>query len=132
MYDQPKLLNYHFPAVNIGSTVTRKIRVPKGAQSARVFDIHAFATTLTTAVTTSGRVQVGVSGDLDKYADFDIGILAAGAAKSFRDVDGFESFWMAAVDDVDELTVTFVAPTGGTPAGVVNVDIAIGWDGIDL
>lgn len=128
-YDQPRVLTYNYTGLNIGAgTITRKIRVPRGAQSARVFEAHVYATTTFNAVTTEAKAQVGVTGDLGKFAELGIGTLAAGSARGFADAKGFKAVWNKGTDDVAELTVTFVAPTGGTPAGVADVAIAIGWD----
>lgn len=134
MYDKPVVMSYHYSAVDYGAgTVTRKIRIPKGAKMARVLDIHAFATETFTNTTLQGRTQVGISGDLDKYADMPMGVLAAAAALNFAGTGGgFVAMFQDHVDDVSELIVTFVAPTGGTPAGIADVDIAIAWDFVGL
>jgi len=131
-YDDPKVITYNYSALNVGGgTITRKIRVPKGALQARVLDIHTFATVTFTNVTTTARVQVGVAGALGKFADAQIDDLAANAAQSFADTNGGGAIWTSQVDNVAELTVTFVAPTGGTPAGTADFTIAIAWDHIN-
>ncbi len=129
MYDNPKTLNYHYAALAVGAgNITRKIKVPRGAKRARVLDIHAFATVIFTQVTTAARAQVGVAGTLDKFADLNIGGLAANAALCMTSTNGPEQDWVAVDDNVTELTVTFVAPTGGSPTGTASFDIAIEWD----
>lgn len=133
-YDNAYVVTYNFPALDVGAgTITRKIRVPKGATGARVLDIHAFASETFSQTTTAARAQVGIAGDLDKFVDANLGALAAGNAFSLADsVGAHKGVWHDGEDDVSELTVTFVAPTGGTPAGIADFAIAVAWNSIGI
>lgn len=130
-YSNPVYGSYSYNAVDYGNgTVTKRIRPPRGATRGRVEGIHAYATETFNQVTTQAETQVGVTGNLDKFASLPMGALAAGATLADSDVsnvfvsDGQFDFDTEAVD---ELTVTMLAPTGGTPAGIADVEIIIAW-----
>lgn len=130
-YDNPVYQNLSYNAQDYGNaTITKKVRPPRGATRGRVEGIHALASETFNQVTTQAETQVGVTGDLDKFASLKMGALAAGATLSDSDQsdvftnDGQFDFEN---ESVDELTLTFKAPTGGTPAGIADVDILIAW-----
>lgn len=133
-YDNSYPVSYNFAALDVGAgTITRKLRVPKGATGARVLDVHAFASETFTQTTTAARVQVGTAGDLDKFIDANLGGLAVGNAFSLANSPGaHKATWHKGEDDVSELTVTFVAPTGGTPGGIADFAITVAWNYIGI
>jgi len=130
-YSNPVTLNYSYNAQDLGAgDVTKKIRPPRGATRGRVESIHLYASETFNQVTTQSQIQVGVASDLNKYAELDVGALAAGATLSDSDQAGVlttDGQFDLYVETEDELTVTMLAPTGGTPAGIADVDIAISW-----
>lgn len=77
-----------------------------------------------TNVTTGALVQVGTAADVDAYAELDVGALADTNSVAAADTD-FTDRSLPADTPVE---VTFVAPTGGTPAGIGNVEIVIDWN----
>jgi hypothetical protein len=132
-YDAPLRITYSRNAINFATNSSRILRGPKGKRG-RVVDIQVSGTTLFTNVTTSGRVQVGVAGSaatLKANADLDLGALAAGAAINASNQNnalvgqpGSAIPYLAADTD---FTLGFIGPTGGTPAGVGDVDLTIDW-----
>jgi len=132
-YDAPLRITYSRNAINFATSTSRILRGPKGKRG-RVVDAQVSGTTLFTNVTTSGRLQVGVAGSaatLKANLDLDLGALAAGAAINASNQaaamigqPGATIPYLAADTD---FTISFVAPTGGTPAGIGDVDITIDW-----
>lgn len=130
-YETPKTLSFVFPTVDIGAgNGSAKFRLPKGMKG-RVLDIHLSATETFTAVTTPGTVALGTASDADAYVDeTSLGTLAAGecvalsvasGANFLRDADGTIKVLPADTDVV----LTYVAPTGGTPAGIATITVFV-------
>lgn len=130
-YENAVTLNYSYNAQDIGAgDITKKIRPPRGATRGRVESIHLYASETFTQTTTQALVQVGVASDLDAYAELGCGALAAAATLSESDQAGVlvnDGQFDLSQETEDELTLTMVAPTGGTPAGIADVDLAISW-----
>lgn len=134
-YDNPISLNYKFAAVNFATGSTAKIPVPYKAQGARVGDIAVVASVTFTQVTTPGLVQVGDGTTADKFASLNIGGTTSGNSIAGGDVGGvYKAYYLAANYNsgagLHDLIVTFVAPTGGTPAGTGDVYVSMLWDQI--
>ena len=142
-YDANFPVTYKFVAVNFGSgTTTQKLPIPRSARFARILDIMVSCTTTFTQVTTAAAVQVGDGTTPNAFAQLSIGGLTAGNTISGRDVTPQYGVWVAnyiaglnpAVGNagvLHDLVATFVAPTGGTPAGVGDVYIIVGFDQIN-
>lgn len=130
MYDKLIPFSFSLGTRTVGSTFTGNFRIgiPRRAQMARVLDINCNVTTLFTQVTTPGFIRVGTAGNNAKFAELNMGAAPANAAYNFSDNNGFRDVWRRSVDAIDELLVTLVAPTGGTPAGVADVHIIVGFD----
>lgn len=129
MYDRPTIISYSYNGVDMGAgNVTKRIPVPRGARSAQVLDIAANVTEGFTQTTTAGEVQVGYTGDLDALASMSMGDAAINTAYGFKDTNGYVAPWNKDANDVEFLIVTFIAPTGGTPAGIADFTIPIAWD----
>ncbi len=130
-YENATVINHSYNAQDIGAgDITKKVRPPRGASRGRVESIHLLSAELFTQVTTQALIQVGVASDLDKFAELQVGALADAATLSDSDqanvlVD--DGQFDLSQETEDELTLTFVSPTGGTPAGIADVDIAISW-----
>lgn len=130
-YENPTVLSYVFPNVDIGAgNGSAKFRMPAGMKG-RVKDIHLSATETFTNTTTAGTVALGTASDADAYVDeTGLGTLAAGECLSLRedndanflrDSDGTIKILPADTDVV----LTYVAPTGGTPAGIATITVIV-------
>lgn len=129
-YDAYHLVNYHFAAKSFATGSTAKLPIPRGAKFARVLDILLVASVTFTQVTSPALVQVGDGTTADAFASITVGGLAAGNSLSGNDV---AQVWKAnylANPALHDLVATFVAPTGGTPAGTADVYILVGFDQI--
>lgn len=127
-YSLPNRRTYTFPAVAFGSGSAQSIKGPRG-KAGRLVDIHVSCTVLFTAVTTPAYVQVGTASDTDYNANFALGTLAATDSVSLIGSTGSASSLIQPIIDADtQVEVTFVAPTGGSPAGTGTVSICIDWD----
>lgn len=133
-YDNLKTVTYSFPAQSFATNGTAKLKVPKGAAMARVLDTLLTCSTTFTQVTTPALLEVGDGTTANAFWSLTVGGLTAGntmgagdqTAEAFQNVYDSGSYANA----LHDLTVTFVAPTGGTPAGVANVLIVVGYDQI--
>lgn len=134
-YDNLRTVTYSYAAVNFASgNATHKVAVPRGCQMARVLDIMIEATVTFTQTTTPGLVQVGDGTTAAKFAQLSAGGTASGSTVG----SGDQAIWISnylkgnynSGAGLHDLTITFVAPTGGTPAGTGNVFITIGYDDI--
>ena len=134
-YDNLKTLTYGYAGVNFASgNATHKVAVPRAAQYARVLDIMVEATVTFTQTTTPGLVQVGDGTTANKFGQLSLGGTAAGSTigsgdSPVRTADYLKGNYNSGAG-LHDLTITFVAPTGGTPAGTGNVFITIGYDQI--
>lgn len=126
-YENPVVISHHFGSVNFGSGSTAKIKPPPGLTKGNILDIHVTVTTTFTQVTTPGYVRVGKTGTADYYAQINMGAAASGSAYNFRDNKTVSRRIDLVADAVSDVLVTFVAPTGGTPAGIGLVTVVIGW-----
>jgi hypothetical protein len=133
-YDAYHQTTYKFSAVDFSTGSSKKLPVPRGATFARVLDIMVVASVLFTQVTTPAIVQIGDGTTADKFASITLGALAAGSSITGNDV---AHVWNANYlagnyppSGLHDLTATFVAPTGGTPAGTGDVYILVGYDKI--
>jgi hypothetical protein len=136
-YDLPHTATYQYAGVNFATTTTGKIPVPRKCTKGRVLDIAVYATTTFTQTTTAGAVEVGDGTTATKFANLSTGGTVAGNSVTGNDQTSgpvYQSTYFAANYNsgagLHDLIVTFLAPTGGTPAGVGNVFIIMAWDEI--
>lgn len=136
-YDRLTSVCYTFPGVNFATTTTGKMKVPRGSQMARVLDILCSATVTFTQVTTPGQVQIGDGTTANAFAALTMGALAAGNTLGGSDVTNgvFTAVYLAGNYNsgagLHDLIATFLAPTGGTPAGTATVIVVVGYDQIN-
>lgn len=143
-YDNPLVLSYSFGIHDFGSggdalAIKRPALGRDGrlATQCRIMAIHVAATETFNAVTTAGRIEVGTASDSDKFAEKSLGTLADTNGLDITDPEtelfdnGYGGRGVILLDEsgenIDQLEVTFVAPTGGTPAGQGYVMIAVAW-----
>ena len=124
-YSQPDRRAYAFGSHDFGAGgESLSVKGPAGKKG-KLIDICVSATETFNAVTTEGFVNVGTGADPDAYASFGLGTLADTDSALASTVSG---------DIIDpdipadtQVEVTFVAPTGGTPAGIGYVNLWIDW-----
>lgn len=133
-YDTMKTVTYSFPAQSFAANGTAKLRLPKNAAMARVLDTLLTCTTTFTQVTTPALLEIGDGTTATAFWSLTIGGLTAGNTMGAGDqtLPAFQNVYDSGAYSpaLHDLTVTFVAPTGGTPAGVANVLIVVGYDQI--
>ena len=126
-YNNPQIISYNFGSVNFATGSTAKLKPPPGKSRGSIIDVHVSVTVLFTQVTTPGYSRIGKTGTAAYYAEVNMGAAAAGAAYNFRDNKTVSRQIDLVADAVSDVLVTFVAPTGGSPAGTGIVTVAIGW-----
>lgn len=117
---------YLFQAQDFGAgNATEVIRGPAG-KTGHVRAVSIFnVTEAFNSVTTAAAVQVGDGSDADGYAyTADISDLAIGAAESPILNEGVLGNELPGGTNI---TLTFVAPTGGTPTGISDVQVVVTW-----
>ncbi len=112
------------------------IQRPPNVSSCRVEEIHVQVTETFTADTLPAHILIGTASDADKFADLSMGLAAATdgygtnddtdaikTAGQFIDLDRDGDAGAA----LDQLEVTTVANTGGTPAGMGTIVVVLSW-----
>lgn len=137
-YDNMLEVTYQFPALNfVSGAGAYKLPIPRSARFARVLDIMVVCTTTFTQVTTGAVVQVGDGVTAAQFAQLSIGGLTSGNSITGQDQTNgvWRSNYLAQQNPavgtagvLHDLTLTIVAPTGGTPAGVGNLYVVVGYD----
>lgn len=140
-YDNLKSVTYKFAAMNfVADAGTYKLPIPRTARFARVEDIMVVCTTTFTQTTTGAVVQIGDGVTAAAFASLPVGGLTAGNSITGEDLT--DGVWVAnylaqanpavgTAGVLHDLTMTIVAPTGGTPAGVGDVYVIVGFDQIN-
>ena len=137
-YSNPKRVSYSFPALNFAAAATRYIKAPKGCTRANIAGIMCSVTTLFTQTTTPGYFNVDDAVTTGRYASLNMGAAAAGTALCDGDVAGSIPVNGSSTgpldagidfdrDNITQIRVQAIAPTGGTPAGVADVHLTIDW-----
>lgn len=135
-YDFPQRVSYNWNAVNFGAgNTTRVIRTPKGKRGVLRY-VNVSVTTAFVGTATPGAVQLGDGVTAAKYANVPVGAAGAGtgvghAVAGSDYVSGLVGQQPGAsalyLEADTEYTFTFVAPTGGAPAGVGDVTAEIDY-----
>lgn len=141
-YVQPLRVSYSRAIAHADATWA--IATPRNCTQVRVADISASVTTTYNAVTTSAKIKVGVSGTLDALGSLDLATTAAGSgvgwSASYKkgsnptygslDLTG-TSNTISGSPTTPEVSgpvlISFVANTGGTPAGAGNATVVLEW-----
>lgn len=127
-YSNPDRRSYVFANVDFGAgDSAQSFQGPKG-KAGTLIDIHLSATETFNSTTTDAYTEIGTAADPNAYAHFVQGDLAA--TDSVCGTDGAtDTDWLidANIPADTQVEVTFVAPTGGTPAGIATVTIWVDW-----
>jgi len=132
VYDE----KYVLPASDVGAGAkSMTFYGPKGKKG-RVLDMGVQAVTEAfTATTLPAYISVGLTGNVDAYAEeFSMATTAIGPGISLRqtyDKDNLNiggSYIVAEIPADTAVLLTATAPTGGTPAGIGDVFCIIRWD----
>jgi hypothetical protein len=118
-------ITYVFPAVDFGDGWTEDIQSPAGFRgTVKAYSIYNVTEALT-ATTTGGIINVGIQGgDADAYAvGSEIAALAIDAAVTQIPTAGV----VGTIPVAEDILVTGVAATGGTPAGICTVALTISY-----
>ena len=133
-YDKYDVVNYGFGLYVFTNALTALLYPPRRCNRGVVVDIHVNATVLFTAVTTPAYVRLGIAGDLDKYAELNLATTASGAALNLPASGAYNPSNPNAFSVIDlvgdgasYVTLSVVAPTGGSPAGTGYLNVALGW-----
>lgn len=138
MYDDPKTISYNFGSHDFGAgAAAHAIPIPPGYKFARIKEVCVTPITETfNAVTTPAYVRIGTAADADKFAQLNMGVAAATDGYGTKDdpdaiLPAGEFIDLERAGDsgvaLAQLEVTFVAPTGGTPAGIGVPTIVVDW-----
>ena len=150
-YSNPCQVAYSFGNYNFTTATTRRVTAPPRMNAATVIDVQVHATTTFTATTTPGYVNVGVATaditaagtaagktqNLTQFASVPMGTTAAGTPLSLATLvnpitrTGLLQYVFSDIefnrDLIQSVTISIVAPTGGSPAGAGWTDVIIGW-----
>lgn len=140
-YDDLNVVTYKYAALNfVSGAGTFKLPIPRSARFARVMDIMVVSTTTFTQTTTAALVQIGDGTTAAAFAQLSVGGTTAGNSITGQDQTGgvwkgnYEATANPAVGTagvLHDLIMTIVAPTGGSPAGVGDVYVIVGYDQIN-
>ena len=126
-YSDPRPYTYSFGEIDFGALSTDErlvITGPSGKQGT-IKEVLVSATETFTSDTTEGAVNLGSAAAGAQYVAMGLGTLAN--ANDQRMTDTAADLVLEAVPADTDIHVTFVAPTGGTPAGKGFVQIMIEW-----
>ena len=127
-YDQGNTITYTTGAITTtAGAVTLPIRGPKGMQG-RLVDVIARCTTTHVLGSTPTKLQIGISGTLEKFGAFLPAAMTAPTAATLSDKPGASAFPVNVNIDAGQVVLlTTVANAGGSPAGVITYDVIISW-----
>lgn len=122
-YDNPDRRFYYIGSLTLSGTTTNAIVGPKGKKG-KLVDVHLG---VSTTITGSPTVQVGLTGTLAAYGNFTPGVATAPAAISCLTVTptGITGTASKGIIPADTQVLVTCAAAG---AGVANVTVIIDWD----
>ena len=125
-YDNPLVITHQFASHDFGAGAgATSFKAPNGYTHGRIIDVGVIDITETfTATTTAAFVRVGTAADADAYAE--LAMATAAATDTFNTQDDTDAIIEADIDDT-QVEVTYVAPTGGTPAGIGRPYVVVAW-----
>lgn len=124
-YAQPTVITYNLGNHDFGAGADAlAVKAPRGFTRGRIIDVGVHVKETFTADTTPAYVRVGTTGDADAYVQLNMG--TAADTDCWNTQDDTDAIINDDVTDT-QLEVALVAPTGGTPAGIGEVYLVIGW-----
>ena len=125
-YSNPLVVTYKFASHDFGAGAgATSFKAPDGYTSGRILDVGLMDITETfTNTTTPAYVRLGTTGDADAYAQLDCG--TAAATDCYNTQDDTDAIIAADITNT-QVEVAFVAPTGGTPAGIASAYVVVAW-----
>lgn len=125
-YSNPDIVTYKFASHDFGAGAgATSFKAPAGYSKGRILDVGLMDITETfTNTTTPGYVRVGTAGDADAYAQLDCGVAAA--TDTYNTQNDTDAIISADINN-SQIEVAFIAPTGGTPAGIASAFVVVAW-----
>jgi hypothetical protein len=124
-YENPTTISYSLGSVDFGAgNTTHYIKGPTG-KVGRIVDVMLDVTETFNAVTTSAFLRAGSGSDADAYWEYTMGTTAQGAAFNIQNQAAADK--ETNIPANGQVVIACVAPTGGTPAGIAKVTVAINW-----
>ncbi len=124
-YSDPRPYTYSFGEIDFGAGGDALVVTGPSGKQGSVKEILVSATETFNADSAEGAVKLGSSAAGAQYVDMGLGTLADGADQRLTDTAA--DLVSDALPADTDIHVTFVAPTGGTPAGKGFVQIMIEW-----
>lgn len=125
-YSNPIVVTYKFASHDFGAGAgASSFKAPAGYTSGRILDVGLMDITETfTNTTTPGYVRVGTTSDADAYCQLNCGVAAA--TDTYNTQNDTDAIIDADVTNT-QVEVAFIAPTGGTPAGIASAFVVVAW-----
>lgn len=124
-YDNPSTVTYSFPAHDFGAGADAlAIKGPSG-KTGRLIDVGVAVKETFTATTTPAYVRLGTASDADAYAE--LNMATAADTDYWNTQDDTDAIISSTLPADTQIEVAFVSPTGGTPAGIGDVNIVVEW-----
>lgn len=124
-YSDPRPYTYSFGEIDFGAGGDAIVITGPSGKQGTIKEVLVSATEGFTSDTTEGAVNIGSAAAGAQYVAMGLGTLADGADQ--RMTDTAADLVLEAVPADTDIHVTFVAPTGGVPAGKGFVQIMIEW-----
>lgn len=123
-YSEPMFETYLLPSHDFGAGAGTDIISGPDGHKGRLLNVTILTVTeVFNSVTTNALIRVGTSADPDKHAEMSIDDTADLGSDSILAAELYNTE-IAADEDVH---IDYVAPTGGTPTGIGQVQINIMW-----
>lgn len=123
-------VTYSWGVLDMGAgNITKRIPCPKGKRP-HIRGVSGHVTETFTETTTPGIIEIGTAADPDAYFDVpDMGVTAANATLDSSDTDTiFAKALLNPLGEKDtDVLLTLTSPTGGTPAGMIELFVPITW-----
>lgn len=125
MYDNGRTITYNLGLHDFGAGGDAlAIKGPAG-KTGRIIDIGVAVTETFNQVTTPAYVRLGTAADPDAYAE--LNMAAAADTDYWNTQDDTDAIIAEALPADTQIEVALVSPTGGVPAGIGHVHVAIEW-----
>ena len=124
-YSDPRPYTFSFGEIDFGAGGDALVVTGPSGKKGSIKEILVSATETFTADTTEAIIELGSSAGTAEYVNMGLGTLADGADQRLTDTAA--DLVLDALPADTDIHVTFVAPTGGTPAGIGFVQIMVEW-----